>query len=120
LSLEPEFAFVDQSLHAVSSDLLLEAGVEIWEWQGAMVHAKTLVVDEEVSLVGSSNLDPLSLGRNYELNLLVVDPATGRGMRAMFDSDLENARPLDRATWQERPRWRRGVEAAARLFARDL
>jgi cardiolipin synthase len=100
--------------------LLLEAGVEIWEWVGAMVHAKTVVVDEEVSLVGSSNLDPLSLGRNYELNLLVVDPTTGHGMRAMFERDLENARRLDLPSWQERPGWQRAAEAAARVFAPDL
>ena len=100
--------------------MLLEAGVEIWEWNGAMVHAKTVVVDEEISLVGSSNLDPLSLGRNYELNLLVVDPTTGRGMRAMFESDLGNARQLELATWQQRPLWWRPAEAAARLFSPDL
>jgi cardiolipin synthase len=100
--------------------MLLEAGVEIWEWNGAMVHAKTVVVDEEISLVGSSNLDPLSLGRNYELNLLVVDPTTGRGMRAMFESDLGNARQLELASWQQRPLWRRPAEAAARLFSPDL
>jgi cardiolipin synthase len=101
-------------------DMLLEAGVEIWEWEGAMVHAKTVVVDEEISLVGSSNLDPLSLGRNYELNLLVVDPTTGHGMRAMFESDLGNARRLDLAAWERRPRWQRHAESAARIFARDL
>ena len=103
-----------------SYELLLEAGVEIWEWVGAMVHAKTAVFDEQVSLVGSSNLDPLSLGRNYEFNLLVVDPTTGAGMRAMFESDLENATRLDLASWQRRPYWTRRGEAAARIFARDL
>lgn len=101
-------------------DRLLAAGVEIWEWNGAMVHAKTLVVDEEVSLVGSSNLDPLSLASNYELNLLAIDPETGRGMRAMFDRDLENARRLDLDAWKRRPAWQRSAEAAARLFAPGL
>jgi cardiolipin synthase len=100
--------------------MLLEAGVEIWEWSGAMVHAKTAVVDEEISLVGSSNLDPLSLRRNYELNLLVVDPVTGRGMRAMFDRDLEHARRIDLDSWRQRPRWTRLAEAGARMFARGL
>ncbi|MGI9591687.1 MAG: phospholipase D-like domain-containing protein, partial [Myxococcota bacterium] len=74
----------------------------------------------EISLVGSSNLDPLSLGRNYELNLLVVDPTTGHGMHAMFERDLANARRLELASWQQRPRWQRQAEAAARIFAPDL
>jgi cardiolipin synthase len=103
-----------------SYQFLLEAGVEIWEWVGAMVHAKTAVVDGEISLVGSSNLDPLSMRRNYELNLLVVDPETGRGLRAMFESDLENARRIDPASWSRRPLWQRQAEAAARIFAPDL
>ena len=103
-----------------SYDVLLEAGVEIWEWAGAMVHAKTVVVDEEISLVGSSNLDPLSLRRNYEVNLLVVDPTTGSGMRAMFEHDLENAQRLDLVAWEKRPYWRRQAEAAARIFSPDL
>jgi len=101
-------------------ETLLESGVEIWEWVGAMVHAKTAVVDEEITLVGSSNLDPLSLGRNFELNLLVVDPTTGRGMRTMFEGDLENSRRIDLAAWRQRPRRMRLAEAGARLFARDL
>src|SRR5262249_23770029 len=80
-----------------SYQALLAAGVEIWEWSGVMVHAKTAVVDGEVTLVGSSNLDPLSMRRNYELNLLVADPVTGEGMRAMFAQDLKTATRIDAA-----------------------
>jgi cardiolipin synthase len=103
-----------------SYGMLLEAGVEIWEWKGSMVHAKTAVVDEQISLVGSSNLDPLSLRRNYELNILAIDADTGRSMRAMFESDLENANRVDLSTWRQRPFWQRRAEAVARLFAGDL
>jgi cardiolipin synthase len=101
-------------------EMLLEAGAEVWEWEGAMVHAKTAVIDEEISLVGSSNLDPLSLQRNYELNLLIVDPTTGRGMRRMFETDLDNARRIDPDAWRRRPRWQRLAESTARIFASDL
>lgn len=100
--------------------MLLAAGVEIWEWLGAMVHAKTAVVDGEISLVGSSNLDPLSLRRNYELNLLVVDPTTGGGMHRQFERDIANARRIELASWQRRPAWQRAAETAARVFAPDL
>lgn len=101
-------------------DLLLESGAEIWEWGGMMVHAKTVVVDEEISLVGSSNLDPLSLSRNYELNLLVVDPVVGGEMRAMFEKDLLGSRQLSLEEWRGRPIWRRTAESVARLLAPDL
>jgi cardiolipin synthase len=99
---------------------LLDAGVEIWEWDGLMVHAKTAVVDGEVALVGSSNLDPLSMRRNFELNLLVADPVTGAAMRAMFESDLATATRVDPDVWRQRPAWQRRVEAVASFFSPNL
>lgn len=99
---------------------LLDSGAEIWEWSGTMVHAKTATVDDEIALVGSSNLDPLSLRRNYELNLLVVDPKVGGEMRAMFESDLVRSRRVELAAWRRRPAWRRTAEMTARIFAPEL
>jgi cardiolipin synthase len=99
---------------------LLDAGVEIWEWDGRMVHAKTAVVDGEVTLVGSSNIDPLSMRRNFELNLLVVDPATGNTMRAMFARDLATATRVDPEAWRERAPWQRAIEAIASRFKENL
>ncbi len=96
---------------------LLDAGAEIHEWTGVMLHAKTAVVDGVVTLVGSSNLDPLSLRRNYELNALVADPATGSAMRDLFASDLEKAVPVRADEWRRRPLRARAAEAAATLFA---
>lgn len=80
---------------------------------------RSIPADEEIALLGSSNLDPLSLQRSYPLDLLVVDPATGRSMRAMFENDLENGRRIDLADWARRPRAHRWVASAARLFAPD-
>ena len=99
---------------------LLRAGVEIWEWKGVMVHAKTAVADRELTVVGSSNLDPLSMRRNYELNLLAADSTTGRAMGAMFDDDLRSATRIELGSWLERPAWQRVAESGARLLARDL
>ena len=99
---------------------LLAAGAEIHEWTGVMLHAKTAVVDGVVTLVGSSNLDPLSLHRNYELNALVADPQTGSAMRDLFASDLLKAARVDGDEWDRRPLAARAAEAAATLFARLL
>ena len=99
---------------------LLEAGVELWEWQGAMVHAKTLAADGELCLVGSSNLDPLSLRRNFEMNLLVGDPGTAQRLHEIFARDLERSRRIELPAWRRRSRWRRLAESAGSLFAADL
>ncbi len=99
---------------------LLQAGVEIWEWDGAMIHAKTAVMDGDVTLVGSSNLDPLSMHRNYELNLLVADPDTGTRMRAMFERDLTTATQIKLSTWRRRPGWQRLAESIGGFFGSSL
>lgn len=95
---------------------LMEAGAQIHEWRGAMVHAKTAVADSAVVLVGSSNLDPLSMTRNYELNLLVADSATGQRMEEMFEDDLKSAREISPQKWARRPMWQKAAEMAAGLF----
>jgi cardiolipin synthase len=96
---------------------LLEAGAEIFEWNGVMLHAKTAVIDGVISMVGSSNLDPLSLHRNYELNVLIGDEATGRRMRELFAHDLEGASRVSLSEWRRRPYWSRVFESFASLFA---
>ena len=99
---------------------LLAAGARIYEWRGMMVHAKTAVADGEISLVGSSNLDPLSMTRNYELNLLVADAATGGAMREMFERDLHGAREIDARHWARRPLWQRAGGSAVAVFDGNL
>ncbi len=99
---------------------LLEAGADVYEWRGTMLHAKTIVVDGLVSMVGSSNLDPLSLHRNYELNVLVGDPRTGEAMRALFARDLARATRIDPLEWPRRPLKAKLAEAIASAFAYNL
>jgi cardiolipin synthase len=99
---------------------LLEAGARIYEWNGVMLHAKTLVVDQVISMVGSSNLDPLSLHRNYELNVLIADEAAGTTMSNVFEGDVALATEVRLEEWRNRP-WRyRVAEWLAGLFGWNL
>jgi cardiolipin synthase A/B len=101
-------------------DPLLAAGAEIWEWDGMMLHAKTIVVDGVISMIGSSNLDPLSLHRNYELNVLVGDPRTGMTMRKLFRDDLDQATQVNPSDWARRPLRARIAERIASVFSFNL
>jgi cardiolipin synthase len=98
----------------------MAAGARIYEWRGMMVHAKTAVADGEVVLVGSSNLDPLSMTRNYELNLLVADSGTGTRMQEMFERDLHGAREVMPKEWARRPLLQKAAESVARIFDDNL
>ena len=57
---------------------LLAAGVRIYEYQGGLLHTKSLTVDGELTLIGSANMDRRSMELNYENNILVYDPGTDR------------------------------------------
>jgi cardiolipin synthase len=78
---------------------LRAAGVRIFEYEPAILHAKTAVADDYVSLVGSSNLDFRSFNLNAECNFLVLDEEVGKTMAKAFERDLESSREID-ATWR--------------------
>ena len=70
---------------------LIRAGVRIFEWNGPMLHAKTIVADSRWVRVGSSNMNHSSLVENYELDVLVEDPALATAMEAQFRRDLDQS-----------------------------
>jgi cardiolipin synthase len=70
---------------------LLEAGIRVFEWNGAMLHAKTAVADGRWARVGSTNLNIASWIGNYELDIAIEDENCARGMRDMYEDDLCNA-----------------------------
>jgi cardiolipin synthase len=75
---------------------MLEAGVEVYEYQGRLAHHKVAVIDDTWATVGSSNLDARSLRNNDELNLVVLDPKFAREVqRRLFDVDLAQSRRID-------------------------
>jgi cardiolipin synthase len=94
---------------------LLKAGVKIYEWQGAMLHAKTATVDGVWSTVGSSNLDWWSIARNNEVNAIVLSHSFGDEMNQMFEADLANAKPIELDQWRHRPMHERFDETVAGL-----
>jgi cardiolipin synthase len=91
-------------LHASRSiyEILLGAGVRMFEWQGRVLHAKTAVVDGYWSTVGSSNLDHQSLRYNLEANAVVRSARFAAAMEEMFQQDLESCEEILPARWRER------------------
>lgn len=73
---------------------LLTNGVRIWEFRGAMMHAKTSVVDGRWVRVGSTDFNPLGVAINYELDAVIEDAALGTQAEAMFLGDLERSKEI--------------------------
>lgn len=86
---------------------LLEAGVEIHEYQAGLLHAKTLTLDGEISLIGSANMDRRSFDLNYENNVLIQDPTLTAAIRQRQESYLAQSRLVTPAMVAAWPAWRR-------------
>ncbi|MDR6951241.1 cardiolipin synthase [Ancylobacter sp. 3268] len=85
---------------------LLEAGVEIREYVGGLLHAKTLTLDDEMALIGSANIDRRSFELNAENNILLQDRDFTRAVRARQQAFLDAATPVTTAHVQAYSRWR--------------
>jgi len=81
---------------------LLEAGVKIYERKGALLHAKTTLVDGVWSAVGSTNLDWRSFLHNDEIDAVVLSVTFGDQMRAAFQADLAQSEQLTLEKWSSR------------------
>jgi cardiolipin synthase len=79
---------------------LLEAGVEIYEYQPTMMHNKVLIVDREMVSVGSTNFDPRSFRLNDEASLNVYDRAFAEQMSAVFEEDLKATQRYTLEMWR--------------------
>jgi cardiolipin synthase A/B len=75
---------------------LLRHGVRIYEWDGPMLHAKTLVADGRWVRVGSSNLNPSSLLGNFEMDVLIEDRGLAEAMERQFRLDIARSREVTR------------------------
>jgi cardiolipin synthase len=80
----------------------LEAGLKVWHWNGAMMHAKAVVVDRCWSLVGSTNLDWLSLRRNAEIDIEIHGARVGEQMAEMFAADRAECVAFSSHDWHDR------------------
>ena len=73
---------------------LLRSGVRIYEWDGPMLHAKTIMCDNRWVRIGSSNLNPSSLLGNYELDVLIEDEGLAGAMEDQFRHDMARSREV--------------------------
>ena len=84
---------------------LLLGGIQIYEYQVALMHAKTMVVDGIWAHVGTTNLDNRSFALNEEINLIAYDRAVAGELEKAFADDLKHSKRLTYEAWKARP-WR--------------
>lgn len=96
---------------------LLNAGVEIYQYQKGFLHAKTMTIDDSIAIVGSANMDIRSFDLNFEVNTIIYDEEITESLRKVFADDLKDAVRIDPDAWCKRSKLRCLVEKFARLLS---
>ena len=96
---------------------LLVPGVKIFFYRHGFVHAKTLVVDRKISVIGTANMDSRSFDLNFEVNAIVYNAEFSNCLAAAFEEDKKNAYKLEKSVWLSRNIFRKFTEKVARLVS---
>lgn len=96
---------------------LLRSGVEIYQYKKGFIHAKTLVSDSKLAMIGTANMDFRSFDLNFEVNAIVYDTKIGTELSKVFYEDLQNSERINPEEWAARPKYKQLLEKAARLLS---
>lgn len=96
---------------------LLSSGIRIYEFEPAILHAKVLVFDSELSVLGSANLDTRSFHFNFEVSCFIASRATNKALAALFEKNLKESHEVRRIDVSPRRTWDRLVESTAHLLS---
>ena len=97
-------------------EVLLNAGVRMFEWRGRVLHAKTATIDGRWSTVGSSNLDYQSLRQNLEVNAIIKGRELAGALERMFEDDLTHCEEIIPERWMRRSMLTKAVSWTAYLL----
>ena len=103
-----------------SYERLLDCGVQIWQFQPSMLHAKVMTVDGVLANIGSANLNARSTELDEEVNLVALDEELVRVLDAQFDEDLQRSEAIVAGRWEDRSLPHRVAERAAGLFRHEM
>ena len=95
---------------------LLQAGARIWERRERVFHAKVAILDGDLVMLGSANLDSASFRHNLELNLMLHSNALAADLQVALDEDRAKSSLLESKEWEAQPLYRRAMQRFAYLF----
>lgn len=104
--------------HAAQSFLkpLLDAGVKVYFYQKGFIHAKTVIIDDNLGIAGTINMDNRSFYLNFEIAVIIYDREVVRELNNVFERDLEDAEHITRRSWKNRSLAEQFIDAVCRLF----
>jgi len=106
---------LQQASHALYETLLL-SGVRIFEREPPFIHSKATIIDDEVAIIGSANVDPRSLYLNYETNLMVFDKDFASILKRSMQEEFDHSTEVTHINWNQRSQWKKLIENFFNLF----
>ncbi|MBR5849561.1 MAG: cardiolipin synthase [Alistipes sp.] len=116
LPLRSDAPLVDLAVHSYLDDML-KAGVKVLFYTGGFLHSKLMLIDDELAVVGSANLDFRSFEHNFEINGFVYDRDFVAQLAALYQQDEQLCHTVTAGEWFRRSRIRRMAESTMRLFS---
>jgi cardiolipin synthase A/B len=113
---KPDHLFVYWATYSYIGELL-KAGVKIYIYDNGFIHAKTIVVDETISSVGTANIDVRSFRLNFEVNAFLYDQTISENLSAVFRKDIEKSREVTKEEYNKRPMKIKVKESISRLLS---
>jgi cardiolipin synthase len=94
---------------------LLNAGVNIAEFHGGLLHTKSMLIDKRIAIFGSVNFDQRSLRLNFEISLIIYNEVFCKNLEKLVEVYLGQSDFINAEAWSKKPRWRTLLENAAHL-----
>ncbi|MDR0368054.1 MAG: cardiolipin synthase [Bacteroidales bacterium] len=116
ISAKSDFFFMDPAIHSYYEQSL-QAGIKIYERFDTFIHAKTLVADDYLSVIGSANMDFRSMEQSFEINCYMYDEHLALENKYIFVQEMDVCTELTLEQWAKRPWYKKITESIMRLFS---
>jgi len=113
---KPDHHIVFWGSRSYYTELML-SGVRIYEYKKGFIHAKVLIIDEEIVSIGTANMDLRSFNHNFELNAMLYNHEIATVAEQQFQDDLLDCRQIIPADFSNRSIWQKTKESICRLFS---
>lgn len=113
---QADTTFVHEATQSFLSDVL-EAGGKIYFFEAGFLHSKLLVIDDELTITGSANMDIRSFEHNFEINAFIYNKDTCARAKEIFCRDMADSTLLNGEEWEKRGRIQKFKESVLRLFS---
>lgn len=113
---KPDHLFVYWATYSYVGPLV-EAGAKVYHYEKGFIHAKMIVVDDEIASVGTANIDVRSFSLNFEVNALLYDRLLAHRLAEIFESDILDCSELTFELYKNRSNFIKFKESISRLLS---